>query len=168
MRCSQHIRSAATPSRGQKLRIAQFSQGAFEGRARSEQACHLQKLRIAQFFKETPPTASSSRLRSLPPAAPYAPWRRARNCSGKRISKRTHSARPAHRCHWPSRPTPGPTGSASGRRSSVLYSRIVSLPSNKKNHRLVDMSMSPEEATPYPDPDESADIIEDSIDMAEF
>ena len=30
------------------------------------------------------------------------------------------------------------------------------------------MSMSPEEATPYPDPDESADIIEDSIDMAEF
>ena len=67
-----------------------------------------------------------------------------------------------------SRPTPSPTGSASGRRSSVLYSSVVSPPSNKKKHRLVDMSMSPEEATPYPDPDESADTIEDSIDMAEF
>lgn len=39
---------------------------------------------------------------------------------------------------------------------------------NKKNYRLADMSMSPDEAEPYPNPDELADIIEDSIDMAEF
>lgn len=30
------------------------------------------------------------------------------------------------------------------------------------------MSMSPDEVVPYPDPDEAADIIEDSIDMAEL
>lgn len=39
---------------------------------------------------------------------------------------------------------------------------------NKKNYRLADMSMSPDDAVPYPDPDETAEIIEDSIDMAEF
>lgn len=39
---------------------------------------------------------------------------------------------------------------------------------NKKNYRLADMSMLPEEAVPYPDPDETAEIIEDSIDMAEL
>lgn len=39
---------------------------------------------------------------------------------------------------------------------------------NKKNYRLADMSMSPDKAEPYPDPDESAEIIEDSIDMAEL
>lgn len=39
---------------------------------------------------------------------------------------------------------------------------------NKKNYRLADMSMPPDEAVPYPDPDETAEIIEDSIDMAEL
>ena len=39
---------------------------------------------------------------------------------------------------------------------------------NKKNYRLADMSMLPDEAVPYPDPDEAAEIIEDSIDMAEL
>lgn len=39
---------------------------------------------------------------------------------------------------------------------------------NKKNYRLADMSISPDESVPYPDPDETAEIIEDKIDMAEF
>lgn len=37
---------------------------------------------------------------------------------------------------------------------------------DKKNYRLADMSKSPDKAEPYPDPDENAEIIEDSIDMA--
>ncbi|OFP65914.1 hypothetical protein HMPREF2978_06570 [Corynebacterium sp. HMSC074C01] len=39
---------------------------------------------------------------------------------------------------------------------------------NKKNYRLADMSMSPDESEPYPDPDEAAEIIEDSIDLGEL
>lgn len=39
---------------------------------------------------------------------------------------------------------------------------------NKKDYRLADLSMSPDEAVPYPDPCEHAKIIEDSIDMAEL
>lgn len=39
---------------------------------------------------------------------------------------------------------------------------------NKKNYRLADMSMPPDEAVLYPNPDETAEIIEDSIDMAEL
>ena len=39
---------------------------------------------------------------------------------------------------------------------------------NKKNYRLADISMSPDKAEPYPDPDENAEIIEDRIDMAEL
>ena len=39
---------------------------------------------------------------------------------------------------------------------------------NKKDYRLADMSMPPDEVVPYPEPDETAEIIEDSIDMAEF
>ena len=39
---------------------------------------------------------------------------------------------------------------------------------NKKNYRLADMSLSPDDAVPYPDPDETAEVIEDRIDMAEF
>ena len=39
---------------------------------------------------------------------------------------------------------------------------------NKKNYRLADMGMSPDDAVPYPDPDEAAEVIVDRIDMAEF
>ena len=39
---------------------------------------------------------------------------------------------------------------------------------NKKNYRLADLSMKPDEAVPYPDPDEAAEALEDRIDMAEF
>lgn len=39
---------------------------------------------------------------------------------------------------------------------------------NKKNYRLADMSISPDDAVPYPNPDENSEIFEDRIDMAEF
>ncbi|APT91659.1 hypothetical protein CPHO_00510 [Corynebacterium phocae] len=39
---------------------------------------------------------------------------------------------------------------------------------NKKNYRLADMSMPPDEAVPYPDPDETADFRTDRIEMAEL
>jgi hypothetical protein len=39
---------------------------------------------------------------------------------------------------------------------------------NKKNYRLADMSMKPDEEVPYPDPNEAADVLKDRIDMAEF
>ncbi|MFD2454841.1 hypothetical protein ACFSSC_01155 [Corynebacterium mendelii] len=39
---------------------------------------------------------------------------------------------------------------------------------SRKNYRLADMSMPPDEAVPYPDPDETAEIIEDKIDTAEL
>ena len=39
---------------------------------------------------------------------------------------------------------------------------------NKKNYRLADMSVKPDEAVKYPDPDESTDFIEDRVDTAEF
>lgn len=39
---------------------------------------------------------------------------------------------------------------------------------NQKNYRLADMSMKPDDAVPYPDPDEAADHRRDTIDMADL
>lgn len=44
----------------------------------------------------------------------------------------------------------------------------MSLNINKKNYRLANMGLKPEEEVPYPDPDESVAPDEDRIDMAEF
>lgn len=39
---------------------------------------------------------------------------------------------------------------------------------HKKNYRLADMSMKPDGAVPYPDPDEAVEQLRDTIDMADF